>query len=180
MKWRNYFKGTLAHNTLRINGADQAQVGGPTMWKEHYQCSTLKVEENADVELVTASHDGYQHFGVHHTRTVEFHRITNTFIIEDSLECQDDTLVEFPLHLHPNVQVEQINEHTYILTQSNMRLVRLELDGKFKLNRFKGSEDPVLGWFSPAFYVKHESESLLQASQSKGFIRFKTKITVES
>src|SRR5205807_109662 len=31
-EWRAYFRGTAAHNTLRIDGVDQSQAGGDFMW----------------------------------------------------------------------------------------------------------------------------------------------------
>ena len=36
-EWRAYFKGTLAHNTIRVDEQDQASNAGPCLWVEHYQ-----------------------------------------------------------------------------------------------------------------------------------------------
>src|SRR5262249_28275217 len=34
-RWRRYFRGTSAHNTVRVDGVDQAEYGGPFLWVTH-------------------------------------------------------------------------------------------------------------------------------------------------
>ncbi len=68
--WRSYFIGTLAHNTVRIDGQDQAQSTGPTMWSNHYQVKVLRSQSSDGHDLVVAKHDGYQRLGITHQRTL--------------------------------------------------------------------------------------------------------------
>ena len=34
-EWRSYFRSTLGHNTLELDGADQSTSGGPFLWTRH-------------------------------------------------------------------------------------------------------------------------------------------------
>ena len=40
-RWREYFRGTSAHNTLRVDGADQSVPGGNFLWTQHSQTRVL-------------------------------------------------------------------------------------------------------------------------------------------
>jgi len=64
---RDRFRGTLAHNTLTIGGADQSKIAGPFNWSEHARTRLMIADETTAV----AAHDGYSEaFGVEHERQV--------------------------------------------------------------------------------------------------------------
>lgn len=74
-RWRRYFKGTTAHNTVRVDGVDQAEYAGAFLWATHAD-ARLEVGEpgaNADDFTVRGSHDGYLRLPdpVTHERRVE-------------------------------------------------------------------------------------------------------------
>src|SRR5206468_10779111 len=50
-EWRAYFRGTAAHNTLRIDGVDQSLPGGEFMWvkQARERCDTWESSDAADV-----------------------------------------------------------------------------------------------------------------------------------
>lgn len=52
---RARFRGTPAHNTLSLDGADQSQISGPFNWSRH-----AKARLRQTGEIVTADHDGYR------------------------------------------------------------------------------------------------------------------------
>ncbi len=57
-EWRNYFIGTLAHNTIRVNQTNQAQSTGPTMWINHYKVKIISSETSGQKDKIVAEHNG--------------------------------------------------------------------------------------------------------------------------
>ena len=69
---RNFFRSTIAHNTVEIGGKSQAKMLGPFMWDQSYE-TTLKEAGKTPTLHAEASHNGYmKHFSVIHTRRIEW------------------------------------------------------------------------------------------------------------
>jgi uncharacterized heparinase superfamily protein len=67
---RDRLRGTAAHNTLTVAGADQSEIAGPFNWSRKANCQVVsKTDAPWSVE---AEHDGYlSRFGCIHRRRVE-------------------------------------------------------------------------------------------------------------
>ncbi|MGH7004303.1 MAG: alginate lyase family protein, partial [Alphaproteobacteria bacterium] len=67
-RWRNYFRGTAAHNTVTVDGRSQAKPAGPFLWSTSYACRLIHADSKNDRSaVVVARHDGYESIGVVHT-----------------------------------------------------------------------------------------------------------------
>lgn len=67
---RNAFRGTAAHNTLTVAGANQSEIAGPFNWSHKAECRVLSMSDAP--WSVEAEHDGYRkRFGCLHRRRVE-------------------------------------------------------------------------------------------------------------
>ena len=173
-EWRQYFVGTLAHNTVRVNEKDQARLSGPTMWTEHFKCKNLRVDEKNLV--VEASHDGYRTEKISHTRRVGFEPNKNTFTIVDALSG-NDYFVEIPFHLHPKVQVVQ-KADGFLLSVPGCRSVLLSQDPQLHYEIIFGQKEPILGWYSEHFGEKQATFVLYAKRKCEKSVRFVTKIQV--
>jgi hypothetical protein len=81
-KWRDWFRGTEAHNTVRIDRRGQAVAAGPFRWAEHPQVSILNWKTNATRDLVEGE---CRYRGFTHRRSVEFQK-PDVVVIVDEIE----------------------------------------------------------------------------------------------
>jgi len=67
--WRGYFRSTRAHNTVAIDGLDQAEAGGTFRWNTR-MCTRILRDPSFPPEYLEAEHDGYERLphGVTHRR----------------------------------------------------------------------------------------------------------------
>ena len=84
-EWRNYFRGTSAHNTVRLDGQCQAQPAGPFNWEQRPQATLLEWQSTPQFDLVDAQHDAYSQPGasIIHRRRVIFVKPECWIVIDD-------------------------------------------------------------------------------------------------
>ena len=95
-KWRNYFRGTSAHNTIRIDNKNQSVIGGNFMWLEKAESKLIKFDsENIDNQIFIGEHFGYHRLEdpVTHRRSITYNNSKRTFIINDQIFCASEHLV---------------------------------------------------------------------------------------
>jgi hypothetical protein len=80
--WRSAFRGSSAHNTIRIDGHDQASSAGPFRWLQKPEVSLLEFVSDAEHDRAVGV---CRYRGFLHTRTVEFAN-GNEFVIVDQIE----------------------------------------------------------------------------------------------
>jgi len=181
-EWRNYFIGTLAHNTVRINRLNQATIAGPTLWLNHYRSKVLRSESTENFDIVKAQHDGYKLLGIIHTREVIFDKKQLQVRIIDKLKVQnDDTyLIEIPFHIHPEMKVqEEKKNHITIKDFEEKRSVTLLIDSKLQTELVNGQIEPeIVGWYSKSFMQKEPSNSILCSLELSGDFKCETRIII--
>jgi hypothetical protein len=181
-EWRNYFMGTFAHNTIRINKLNQATIAGPTLWLDHYKSKVLETHNDEQYDKVIAQHDGYSRYGIKHTREIIFHKTDLKLIIRDQLESssKESYLVELPFHFHPSAMVKSENEKNFTIGVPGGRKARLLADKKFSTALVKGQEQPEkLGWYSKSFSIKEPCNALLCSTRMSGDDSFETIVNIE-
>ncbi len=86
--WRDYFKGTSAHNTVRVDGVDQSVSGGNFLWVKHAQAqvdraSSARRSSIAGPRVTTATR-GLKH-PVTHRREIQFEKQHSRLQVTDEL-----------------------------------------------------------------------------------------------
>ncbi|HKS47420.1 MAG TPA: alginate lyase family protein [Amycolatopsis sp.] len=165
--WRSYFRSTLGHNTLELDGQDQSASGGPFLWTRHAESKVLfaHTPENGTSRWC-AEHDGYR--PAVHRRSVQLSgselRISDEVLSARSHPCR------LAFHLGPEVAVEldgtKGTKGTKAeLTWSTGRAV-LELPPGLSWTAHRGETDTPLGWYSPGFGRREPAFTLIGAGST--------------
>jgi hypothetical protein len=106
-KWRDYFRGTSAHNTVRIDGVDQSVSGGRFMWLKKAKASIERMPQSPHEFDFRGSHDGYERLAdpVRHMRSVRFDAATSSLVVRDEFAARKHHQVELFWHFAPELSV---------------------------------------------------------------------------
>jgi|SRR6266536_1429967 len=176
-QWRSYFRGTSAHNTVRIDGEDQSVSGGTFLWRETADCRLEHVEGTDDFVEAVGSHDGYQRLAdpVIHTRKLQLFKKSRTLVITDRLECEGAHDIELFFHFSEKCQVRQVAPGSFEALNRNKR-ISIRVDSRFEPQLYRGFEKPILGWVSRTFGIKEPSFTLVARAKIGGSAQFVTEI----
>jgi Heparinase II/III-like protein len=175
--WRSYFRGTAAHNTIRIDGKDQSVPAGTFLWREAADCRIENLEDTDEFVDARGSHDGYRRLTdpVIHTRGLRLFKKSRTLIITDRLHCQGTHDVELFFHFSEACGVQQVGPSVLAATNGNKR-IGVRLDARLNPELYHGCEKPIFGWVSRTFGVKEPSFTLVARTRISGSTEFLTEI----
>ncbi len=155
-EWRDYFRGTGAHNTVILNDTDQSLIGGAFLWLKHSRTHFDHVSSGDPGEVVFAGRvTGYASRGTTHRRVVRFHKQQSRLRIEDFVESNTNDSFEVRFHFHPDVEITRITESVYQATHAkHSRRLRLDVARELSWRVVMGQTSPHLGWYSETLGVK--------------------------
>lgn len=114
---RDRFRSPRMHNTLTLDGVDFAQPSGPFHWNRVANARVLRHEQDGNLFIVQAAHDGYR--DRRHVRAVVSVPDAGWLIV-DHVTAAGPTLAETWWHLHPSWMVS-IDEHRCVLERDGRR-----------------------------------------------------------
>ncbi len=150
-KWRDYFRGTSAHNTLRVDGLDQSVMGGNFLWTRHARARCLAWEPGAETDRWVGEHDGYARLPdpVMHRRELVLDKRARRLTVLDSLDCEAEH--EVALHWHFAEGCEVSHKAGIIRVCKEGISLRVVPPQGLEVRLACGVENPPLGWVSRAF-----------------------------
>ncbi len=178
--WRQYFRGTSAHNTLRVDGEDQSQAGGNFMWLKKAVASCSHWHSSTTEDFFVGWHDGYRRLAdpVTHRRRIVFDKATRRVLIEDSLQMDGEHDIELFFHCSERCRVEH-SDDGYVLDRGKTRLIlKLPEVSQASQRLVAGSIDPILGWVSRRFDSKQATTTLVWSARLCGKIMLRSEIQV--
>jgi hypothetical protein len=168
-EWRAYFRSTIAHNTVELDGQNQSRDGGPFLWLSHANGRELDVADLGDITEWTAEHDGYLslHPPARHRRTVQLDLASRSIAIVDQIDGGNHDL-RLAFHLGPDVEAE-LDGTSALLSWPGAATpgsARLELPCGLKWTLHRGETSPILGWYSAGFGYRVPAITLLGEGRS--------------
>ncbi|MGW9028035.1 alginate lyase family protein [Streptomyces sp. NPDC055722] len=171
-EWRRYFRSTLGHNTLQLDGDDQSVSGGPFLWTRHARTRVLAADPSGEgVARWCAEHDGYQ--GSVHRRRVELTAASRELRVVDEVRGPRRA-VRLAFHLGPAITAELTGSRA-VLTwtrDGEERSAVLDLPGQLRWQGHRGESDPPLGWYSAGFGRKEPATVLVGTGFTNGTDEF--------
>jgi hypothetical protein len=153
-EWRSYFRSTRAHNTIAIDGRDQAEESGTFRWK-----TRISTRRNRDPsfppEYLEAEHDGYERLPqgmIHRRRLLEIPG--EYWVVVDDFRGTGHHTFDFHYHFGAGVDA------TLTRTRETDLEIRAEKAGLFlglyashpiAADLLTGQTEPIVGWISRGY-----------------------------
>ena len=163
---RSYERSTTAHNTVRIDGEEQAEIWASFRVGRRPRVGRIRGGSDGALPFVAGEHDGYRRLGVVHTRTIVLLR-PDTWIVADLLGGSGTHRVESFLHFHPTVCVEALGGLIGHIAGLSIRGWKVEFaDQSYLLAAYgAGQFDLRQSWYSERFGGRQSSTALRWAWQ---------------
>lgn len=177
--WRDYFRGTAAHNTVRIDAENQSVIGGSFLWTQHARVSSPLWRTDETGDRLFAAHDGYARFEdpCHHERELVFDRMSRTLSVSDLIRCIGNHRVEIFWHFAEDVKVVVDNEGTVLAEKHGHRLRIVPRAGlMLKPSLYRGDVSLPSGWISRRFDVKTPTTTVIWRADIAGTAQFQCNI----
>ena len=177
--WRSYFRSTIAHNTVEIDGRSQSIDGGPFLWLRHADAREIGAIDGGQVAQWTAEHDGYASLDppAVHRRSVRLDRGSRSIEILDKIDGGNHD-VRLAFHLGPEVQAELDGDCAALRWPGAVTpgAARLQLPRGLRWSLHRGETDPILGWYSPGLGRRVPACTLVGAGRSAPGVSFATRL----
>ncbi len=117
---RDTFRGTGAHNTLRVDGVDQAVAGEPFSWTEIPTTETKHWISGRSFTYFAGSHDGYERLADKVTHRRHVLNVGGMWLIRDQALGKADHELEIRWHFSADLEVRTLAPGRVEISQSGV------------------------------------------------------------
>ncbi|HEX4618369.1 MAG TPA: heparinase II/III-family protein, partial [Steroidobacteraceae bacterium] len=181
-RWREYFRGTSAHNTVRVDGVDQSEQGGDFLWLRKALAGCTTADFSDALETLAGWHEGYLRLAdpVLHRRRLTLEKRTRSLAIEDRLEMSGEHEVEIFFHCAAECAVEPAESGFAIRRGPWTLLVRLPPRRDATVRLYRGSTQPLSGWVSRHYDQCEPAPTIVWRARLTGPTRLCTRLMCRS
>jgi hypothetical protein len=160
---RQVYRGTSAHNTLRVDGLDQAEAKGPFGWGPSPQVRVEQWATGSCFNWISASHNGYARLpdAVIHCRSV-FQRKGQFWLVRDVALGQGQHDLELSWHLGPGLSPVSTKDNVFAEGEETLALMTVDGCG-WAQSASRMEWSPVYGAKERAIVVTLTREGTLPA-----------------
>ena len=111
---RKYCRSTAAHNTVTIDGKDQADMWSTFRVARRYSAKDIFFMKDSEGFTFSGIFNGYAEMigdNLVHRRTIEAGKASSQITFKDEITGVQDHYVESSIHLHPSVKVNEIKDY---------------------------------------------------------------------
>jgi len=180
--WRRYFRGTAAHNTVRIDGLDQSEPRCRFAWQKKARAGCSLWLSSPEKDSFEGWHDGYMRLDdpVKHRRLIELDKSTARVVVEDTLEMGEEHDVELFFHFSELCRVDPSAEG-FVISQDRVILkMTLPVVAGASAQLYEGNLSPMAGWRSRAFDTRIGAPTVVWQARLAGPARLRTELCVSS
>lgn len=151
-EWEGHFRRTAAHNTARIDGADQALHLGKMAWAHSYVAREELWQAHKEGGAFIGSHDGYTRRGgdtVH--RRLVWLRPAGYLVVYDEFECRREHDVELAFQFAPG-ELRNVRPGLAVFNDDIQFGWTASTD--LQVSICEGGPAPDSGWIAPSLGVR--------------------------
>ena len=152
-RWRDFFRGTAAHNTVVVDGCGQAHPAGPFKWDAHPRARLHRWRSTEAFDFADAAHDAYGRLAdpVLHRRRVLFVK-RRFWVVVDDLDGRAEHAIELRFQFGPvPVTVDPDLWARARVAAARGLLIRAWAPVPLKAEVHEGDVAPIQGWISPDY-----------------------------
>jgi hypothetical protein len=176
--WRRYFRSTLAHNTVGIDGQDQSVQTGNFMWTRHARARCIEFDAGGDLQRFVGEHYGYERLEdpVVHRREIVLDARRQIIEVADLLRCEGQHEARRSWHFAEDCVVERVGPGIKV-TSGLTQVVMESLDELTEVQVHRGGSAEQGGWVSRQFGRKQPGTTVHWYSRVTGQTTLRTRIT---
>jgi hypothetical protein len=170
MPWRDYFRSTAAHNTVRVDQRDQACPAGPFSWRSRPRSRMIEWRSDDRIDLIDAEHDAYTHLAdpVRCRRRVIFVK-PDYWLIVDDVDGRSRHTIEIGFQFaampvtpgpSPWVRADSASGRVFWLAAFASEPISTAVEC--------GSLAPIRGWTSSDYGIRQPAPMLVYSSVTAG------------
>jgi Heparinase II/III-like protein/Heparinase II/III N-terminus len=167
---RDWFRSSVAHNTLTIDGESSSVPAGPFSWKHIAQATPLQWISRAQYDFVSGRHDGYERLGAPATHIREILFLKDKYwIIRDRVSTSGTHRYNLHFHFatdaHPSVDAEGRAMHEHAGNLPGLQVFVFGAGGRWQQEE---------GWISPGYRKRSAAPVCTFTVEAEGAQEFLT------